>query len=525
MNSSFLTRKVGVSLVVFFLLCLSCHLSSAQPSPHSLDSRIIPLIESPDVSEALWGIHILRARDGNVLCSFNAAKNFVPASNMKLVTAAAALDLLGPEFRFKTSVCSDAVLEEGVLKGALILKGAGDPHFSDRLYSPEGRRAWPEENPAALAALADQLSNQGIRRIEGTLVVDDTLFLYEPLGPEWGWDDLEWYYAAPVETLAVNENCIGIQIKPGRAAGLPALIEVTPGFAAAQFHNRIVTGKKGGKVSYSLQREAGKEEWSLYGEIPLGNEAVLERVAVADPAEYAGRLFQRALEQKGITLGGNVVTRHLLPEEVLEQGNPSPRKAARIRVQPSCAKILTSFESIPLEEILKFLVKNSDNLYAEMICRQLGLTDGGLGSRLETCAGLKSFLRKSGVAEFSGHLADGSGLSKSNLISPKVLTQLLDFMRTHASHTSFFNLLPIAGVDGTMKYRLTQSPAKGNIFAKTGSLNTASSLSGYAKTIRGEELIFSIMANNYSGEISKVRDVIDRICEVMVDDRDSSDTK
>lgn len=525
MNFSSFGRKAGIPFVVLFLLHLSCHICSAQNLPLLLDSRIVPLIESPAVNDAFWGIHVLRAHDRKVLCSINAAKNFVSASNMKLVTAAAVLDWLGPEFRFRTSVYSEAVLEASVLKGALILKGAGDPHFSDRLYSPDGPRAWPEENPGALAVLAEQLSSQGLRRIEGNLVVDDTLFLHEPLGPEWGWDDLEWYYAAPVESIAVNENSIGIQIKPARAAGLPALIEVTPSFAAGQFHNRIITGKKRGKVSYFVQRETGKEEWSLYGEIPLGSEPALERVAVVDPAEYAGRLFQRALEQKGITISGNVVARHLLPEEVLVQGNPSPRRAAWIRVQPDRARILASYDSVPFEEILKFLVKNSDNLYAEMICRQLGLRAGGLGSRLETRVALEDFLRKAGVAEFSGHLADGSGLSKSNLISPKMLTQLLDFMKTHASHASFFHLLPIAGVDGTMKNRLTQSLAKGNIFAKTGTLNTASSLSGYAKTIQGEELIFSIMVNNHAGEISQVRDVIDRICEVMVDDRDSSDTK
>jgi D-alanyl-D-alanine carboxypeptidase/D-alanyl-D-alanine-endopeptidase (penicillin-binding protein 4) len=192
---------------------------------------------------------------------------------------------------------------------------------------------------------------------------------------------------------------------------------------------------------------------------------------------------------------------------------------------PDQAKILAAYESIPLEEILKFLVKQSDNLYAEMICRQLGLMAGRHGSRLEARAGLEDFLKKAGVAQFSGHLADGSGLSKSNLISPKMLTQLLDFMRTHASHTSFFQLLPIAGVDGTMKYRLTQSSATGKIFAKTGTLNTANSLSGYAKTTQGEELIFSIMVNNFTGETHKVRDVIDRICEVMVDHRDPLDTK
>jgi serine-type D-Ala-D-Ala carboxypeptidase/endopeptidase (penicillin-binding protein 4) len=507
-----------LGLICLFLTLL---VLAAPSTPHSLEDRIIRLIESRPINDAFWGIRIQRVHDRRVLCSVNAGKFFMPASSMKLVTAAAVLDRLGSNYTFKTTVATKGTLEGGILKGALVLKGAGDPHFSHRIWVADGKESWPEDCPEALTFLAEEVRKTGVQKVEGDLIVDDTLFLCEPLGPGWAWDDLEWYYAAPVQSIAVNGNSIGIQLKPSSVPGETPPLEIAPRLMENHFENRVQTVSRGATATFSVKWLPGKGVWLLYGGIPAGSEVVSERLAVPDPAVYAGELFKAALVRSGISIKGELRVHHIFPEDVAWE--------ERTKVQPSAgpslpARVIAAYPSLPLVEILKYVTKNSDNLYAEMLSRQMGLGDRGHGSRRESRDSILEFLRKAGIKNVPETAADGSGLSKENLISPEMLTQLLLYMKAHPAMGTFFSLLPVAGVDGTLRNRMTEAPTRGRILAKTGTQTAVSSLSGVATTLRGDELVFAIMVNNHPGRAHEVRETIDNICTLMVEYQGNRDS-
>jgi D-alanyl-D-alanine carboxypeptidase/D-alanyl-D-alanine-endopeptidase (penicillin-binding protein 4) len=525
-EKAFFPRLSPRVLLAFLLLLLVPRVFKTNPvpelSPQSpLAEKILKIVEAPAVKSALWGIEIRRAADQSVLFALNAEKNFVPASNLKLLTAAAALDQAGPDWRFKTVAFGESSdlqkepLEAGEWKGNLVLKGGGDPVFSDRVFDPEEERSHPEEKPAALRDLARQLAARGVKRVAGNLIVDNSEFLSEPIGKGWEWDDLGWYYAAPVTPLAVNENSIEARITPGSVEGEPCQFSFTPSFCRPFFGYRVRTTLKEPVSPIQIERLLDREGWILTGEMRVGSAADFEKVAVWDPGRYAGILFRVALAEEGIAIS---------PEQVVRayELGVEPEKAAAFRPEALMQTLpvrteLAVRQSPPLSEILKFLLKNSNNLYAEMLLRHLGKSIYPVGCVKGGLMAIGKFLEKAGIDSSTAVLQDGSGMAKSNLVSPHLLVQLLAFMKTHPHSQTFFEALPVAGRDGTLKTRMAKSFAKGRIFAKTGTLSTANSLSGYARTNHGEELIFSIMANNHAGRAGEVRRAIDQICELMVE--------
>src|SRR5439155_64715 len=224
-------RTLRVPISLLFLLLVTAAVDFVFPANRNLsssfESRVSRLINQTKFEAGFWGIQIVSLKDNYILYSLNANKNFLPASNMKLIIGAAALDNLGPDYRFQTPVYAQGSIDsEGRLRGDLVVVGIGDPNLDGRAYTVGEEFPTKASCPLIIGRLADQIASRPITYVEGDIVGDDTAFLYEPYGPGWEHDDLLWGYGAPASALAVNENVFGVEVAPADAVGDPARIRI-----------------------------------------------------------------------------------------------------------------------------------------------------------------------------------------------------------------------------------------------------------------------------------------------------------
>lgn len=480
------------------LLALALLLTVPAWTAPPLSARIRATIQrSPIARTAFWGIQVLDLERGTILFSLNADHFFVPASNTKLFTTALALTRLGPDLKVKTLVTAAAPPDPaGHIAGDLTLVGNGDANLSGRAipYDVDA----PKGDPlAAMQDLAAKLYDRGVRAVEGNVVGDDTAFVWEPFGPGWGIDDPVGMDGAAVSALEVNDDSISLNILPGASEGAPALIGFDPPLAPFTVENRLQTTITLPR-SIHVDREPGSGVLRIWGAIPPGDPGLTESLSVEDPARYAALTLIEALKQKGITVGGQAVARHAYPGST-----PLP---------PVAATVLAERESPPIKEDLRITDKVSQNLHAEMLLRIVGQ-----GSRKLGLDELQKFLDEAKIDPKELSLRDGSGLSRSNLVTPHAITQLLAYMAKSPEHEIWTGLLPVAGVDGSLRERFLKTRAKGRLSAKTGTLSHTSALSGYATRRNGRRVVFSIMVNNYLGTSLDIRTVIDRIGSLLVE--------
>ncbi|MBO0720548.1 MAG: D-alanyl-D-alanine carboxypeptidase/D-alanyl-D-alanine-endopeptidase [Blastocatellia bacterium] len=516
------SRRIAITLLIF-LLSIAPALSQ-QPAPvipnravtlPELQERIAVLLDQPKFASARWGVLITNA-EGKVLFERDADKAFMPASNLKLYTSAAALDTFGPEFRIKTSVYSTAPIEKGVLHGDLILYGRGDPNLSPRFDSEDHKR-YSEFKPAdqisAIENLADQIKARGLRIISGNLIGDDSYFAGDPVGPGWEWDDMQFYYGAEVSALTVNDNVVTFTVTPALKEGQKPLIKVQPITKYVDIVNHATTSGPG-QTRIGVHRPLNSNEVEFFGTIPRKAPEVTINIAVHDPALFAATLLREALARRGIKLRGRI-----------EQRDAVDRVAEPL--DPEKIKEIAQVESQPLSEILKVVNKQSQNLHAELLLRQLGtrhpeyamLDDYGRPKQTELLGAYEriSFLKKAGIEIEPLNLRDGSGLARQDLVTPHTTARLLEFMLAHPHFDVYRESLALAGVDGTLENRMKETEAFSNFHGKTGSLSHVNSLSGYLTTHHGQMLIVSIMGNNYVGSGRDVTAVLDQICVMLAE--------
>jgi D-alanyl-D-alanine carboxypeptidase/D-alanyl-D-alanine-endopeptidase (penicillin-binding protein 4) len=462
---------------------------SAPITRNRLAQAIDHVVAQPAFAASLWGIEVRSLRTGAVLYTRAAQKNLKPASTVKLVIAAAALDALGPEARFPTTVESAAALDaEGRLRGDLYLVGRGDPSLSARFGA-----ARPT---AALEELAGALRAAGLRRVEGRLVGHEGAFRGERRGSDWSWEDLVWCYGAEVAALSFNDNCADLTLVAGAKPGDPALVERRPVTGYYSVVSTATTAPRGTKSELTLARDLGSNLIRLSGVHAVGDPPWEGAVALEDPARYAATVFAEVLVASGIAVAGGVAT----------TSDPLP---ADVRV-------LATHESPPLAEILKVLDKESQNLYAELLLRQLGLKAKGEGTAEAGEAAVREFLERIGVQAESWALQDGSGLSRSNLVDAHGLVGLLAAMARHPYAQAFRESLAVAGVDGTLKARFRGTRAEGRLLAKTGTLRYANGLAGYATSAEGEPLAFAVFLTHHTGPNREAVAAIDEIALALM---------
>ncbi len=476
--------------------------SSANVSTSEARDRINSLVDEGESATGRWGICVVSMADGSVVFARNSEKLFTPASNMKIYTTAVALDLLGANYRWRTSVYSDVQPDaNGTVAGDLILYGRGAPDLIAK-----GK----DEDSGSLATLADDLYARGLRSVRGNVVGDESYFRGDPLGDGWQWNDLQWYFGAEASALSINGNEIDVNLVPSGKAGEPPTVRTSDTENYMTVANRMATAGSVTRTTIGVHRGLSDNNLQVWGEFAPGTKGFGVRLSVHQPALWAAKLLVAALKARGIKVEGQTVSR-------------GSRVPVAERFDPAKAVELAFVESQPFSAIARKTNKESNNLYAELILRTLGRERGEMAAlpastgreRGDDEAGLaviRVWLTRAGIDASHLALHDGSGLSRLDLVTPEASARLLVAMARTSAGQVFKESLPVAGQDGTLAGRL--KPLTKSVYAKTGSLIYDNSLSGYLTTSKGELLAFSIMSNDQTARGDATR-LIDQIVTLL----------
>lgn len=453
---------------------------SKLPVDIKLCEKINQIIDQSEFANARWGIMAISLKDGRVPCAREAQKLFNPASIQKLLTSVVALDKLGADFRWKTSVYSANKIEGETLNGDLILYGKGAPDFDE----------------SGLDNLVNQLQQKGLKHIKGNIVADESFFKGDKVGDGWTWGELQWYYGAEASALTFNENQAEITLQGGKPVSSTDYVKT---------HGEVkqITDIE----AIGLKREINENDVYAWG-----NGAQLQaRISVSKPALWAAKTFREKLEKSGIKVDGEVKFADWKSDNKFDISN---------------ATELASIESATLGEVVRKMNKDSVNLYAELILRTLGKKFGETApdenpkvqkTRGDDSAGasvIKKWLTENNIATDEIKIHDGSGLSRLTFVTPESIGRALVFASQSKFAETFKNSLPVAGTDGTMRGRLGN--LRGRVLAKTGSITYVNSLAGYAKNPAGETFAFVIITNNETRK-NESSPVIDSIAAGLVD--------
>ena len=504
-------RRLILSFLLLVQICTATPVGAKDPPTKrrptpSLAARIDQILRASDASRGFWGVEVAELPGGKILFDRDAQHLFHPASNMKLFTTAAALEKLGPSFVFRTTVERDSGPPDQGIVPQLYLVGRGDPTLCGEVLPPSGAAVQTGNHTCtALEDMAAQVRAHGVIEVTGRVVADESYFDFEPYIHGYTAEDLEWGYGATVSALVFNSNALLLRIKPGLKVGDPAQISLDRLPDYYQINNALLTAAPGSEGHLFVERVLDSTRLDVWGQIPLGSGEADEHVAIAHPAELVGELFRKVLESAGTVVKGGVEVRQVTPLEAA-MGHRTP-------MQSSPRAVLAEHDSEPLSEIVKLTNKESRNLYAELLLRTLGRQVKHGGSIEDSLQVLNDFVLQAGAKPGETVFADGSGLSRDDLVTPDVIVKLLIHMASGPSSELFLDSLPVAGVDGTLADRFKGTRLKGRIHAKTGTLEGVNALSGYMDLPSGKRLVFSIMANSHPLPNKVGQNVLDEITE------------
>jgi D-alanyl-D-alanine carboxypeptidase/D-alanyl-D-alanine-endopeptidase (penicillin-binding protein 4) len=463
----------------------------AAKGPDKLTLAIESILKREVFAPAIVAIDIRDLDTGKVLYEKNAATNVKPASTMKLFTTAAILDAEGQGGppAATTVETGGRVDGYGRVLGDVYLVGRGDPNLSDRVEWKEGKNPFDQ--------LAKDLKDGGIHRIEGRLIGYDGLFTDETIPDSWTAEDLVWSYGAEVTALSAFDSTLRLKIEPGEREGDPTRLTVEPLTDFMRIENRSLTSAEGVKSNLTLTRALGSRHVVIEGTVPRAGEGWTGEVATPEPTLFATTLLAEALARQGIGVRDGV-------------------SSSRMTL-PSSLHVLASITGPPVIEQIKVVNKESQNLHAETLLRRLGLDvfkDASVESSLKA---REAFLTAHNVRVADTGMYDGSGLSRSDLVTARAEVDLLVAMARHPLARAFRDSLPVAGVDGTLKRRMAGTKAQGRVFAKTGSIRHVNALAGYVDAISGRHLVFSIVVNHHTRPSREATQAMDDICALLVD--------
>ncbi len=465
-------------------------------SPRQLTAALDAVLDRRAFADAVWGAVVLDLEAGEALYGRHTQLNLVPASNAKLFTTAAALDQLGPDYRYRTLLLGRGRQVGAAWRGDLVVRGSGDPTIGGRLYAGDRTRVF--------RAWADSLAALGIRRVAGDLIGDDDVFDDEPLPEGWSWDDEPYWYAAETGGLVFNDNAVDMTIA-GRRRGARAAITWEPyNTDYITVENQTRTLASGARLREGYARARGANHLRISSQVPEGG-VDRESLTIANGTLYFLHTLRETLERAGIAVEGRLIDIDDLDAADAPGGEP---------LRP-----LASHTSPPMREIAQWINRESINLYAEQALKTLaheqtgapGSTRGGLRAAARTFA-------EAGIDTAGLGLVDGSGLSRMNLVSPAALGRLLAYMWLHPSRAvrqAYLESLPGPGMEGTLKTRFATLPARADLRAKTGTLGHVSALSGYVRTRSGRPLAFVLISNNFTTRTSAVREAQDDFVELL----------
>ncbi len=517
------------------------------PVGTELGRQIAAMISEPPVIRAHWGV-VVQALDGTPggarIYGLNEGQFFQPASNTKMFTTAAAMALLGADRTFETRVAGRGVFSGAKLTGDLVLVGGGEANLSGRelpYVSPALRPKPPAGAPPPaepdplryLAKMADEVAATGLKVVTGDVVGDDSLFPWEPYPAAWGIDDMVWGYGAPVSALSIADNQLRLTVTPSAVVGEAATVTLQQAvpYYTVEANVRTAPGKStSGGVQ--VERAPGSRVLRVYGQIAADAGPDVEQVAIQDPAVYAAMALKAMLEMRGVQILGRVRALHLPPTDsrgfmqVVREAMPAPGAAVATKAGAmtgsACRdcpptemyeqRILASHRSAPLLEDVVVTNKVSQNLHAELLLHDLGLTQGLDGSGAAGARVVRSLLLdRAGLDPDDFVFFDGSGLSGHDLVTPRAAVRLLTWTATQPWFAAWKASLPVGGEDGTLATRFAKAPLKDHLFAKTGTLGEVRALSGYLDCASGRTVAFSVMVTDHAPGGHADQEVMDRI--------------
>ncbi|WP_210593564.1 D-alanyl-D-alanine carboxypeptidase/D-alanyl-D-alanine-endopeptidase [Streptomyces sp. GESEQ-35] len=448
-----------------------------------LPEAIDTVLGDPRMEGGVASVVVADAASGDLLYQHQPTTRLMPASNTKLATSAAAMEILGPEYRFTTDVLAAGRRQGSVLHGDLYLRGTGDPTLLAGDYDK----------------LAAQVAASGVTRVDGRLLADDTRFDGVRLGRSWAADDESAYYSAQISALAVapdtdyDTGSVIVTVAPGAKAGDEPVVTVTPDTGYVDLDVRATTVAAGGANDLTVEREHGTNDIVVSGTTPVGGAGIKEWVAVWEPTGYAAAVFRDALAAHGVKVSG-------------------PTRLGR--QTPGTATELAAHDSMALKDLLIPFMKLSNNMHAEILTKAMGYEVSRQGSWSAGLAAISGYLKGVGVDVAKLRQVDGSGLSRMDNFPAGQLVELLLAVRAEPWYADWNRSLPVACdpdrfVGGTLRTRMCGTAAALNARAKTGSLTGASGLSGYVTDAGGRELVYSIVLNNYlASSVKPLEDAI-----------------
>jgi D-alanyl-D-alanine carboxypeptidase/D-alanyl-D-alanine-endopeptidase (penicillin-binding protein 4) len=485
------SRNIAIGCVAAALLALPAAASAGSANASALGQDLDSLLGSAELNGATAGLVVRDADTGDTLYSRLGDSLLTPASNEKLVTSAAALDLLGPDYSFDTIVRYTGALTNGTVNGDLYLKGFGDPTTTLADYQ----------------ALAAQVRQAGITKVTGHLVADDTWYDSTRLGPDWAWDDEPYFYDAQVSALTVapagtaNAGSVNVVITPA-AAGQPATVTMNPPNTYVTIQNTATTGTA---TALSVNRVHGTNTITVAGTIAAGAQPDTEQMSVDNPTAFVASLFRKALSDAGVSVTG----------------------ANAFQKMPTGLPTVASHTSATIGQLLNPFLKQSNNMIAETLTKSAGQERLGSGTFAGGVNALTTKLGDLGIDPNQYNQFDGSGLSRMDIATPAQITQLLINAKSRPWFQAWYDALPVAGnadpaIGGTLAHRMAGTPAADNLHAKTGSMTGVSALSGYVTAADGTHLVFSLVSNNFLP--ATVKDVEDAVAVRLAQYDGSADT-
>ena len=492
-------------LIDFFCLLILSTLCMVTVDIHAsdvseLNQELDFIFDDPQFEHSIWGVRIEKL-DGEVIYDRNGNKNLIPASNMKIYTTAAALDILGADFQYETRLEAQGnITPDGLLEGSLVIVGSGDPSLG----------SWHIDNNTGsyvlLKTWVDNVKQAGIKEISGDIIGDGRVFSDDYYCLNWDIEDIFYWYGTGSSGLAIEENCFRFTTAPGKKVGDKAIITIDPDTKYIKIENEVITANPNGpKTADIVWRDPESDIVRFAGAIPVNAKPFMQRGSVWDGTLYTATLFKEALEKESVKVNGIARNIRDIPDPEMNLNSEEKRT------------LLATYISPPLSELIAVVNKPSHNFFADQILRTLGCHAGDEGSFKEGAKVVKKWLKKIGAPNADSFLMqDGSGLARRSFVEPAQICSILRYMiNKEETGKYFYDSLPIAGVDGDLKNRMKSAPTKGNVHAKTGFISHVRSLSGYVTAANGEMLVFSMIANNFTVPVSHANKLHDKACRIL----------
>ena len=466
------------TLLIALIGALGVQLSPKLVAQTSLDRATETLLKHDGLAHATLGIAVLDLSSGSTITSLNAGKSLVPASLMKVTTTATALEVLGGDYRFETQLCYNGSIVDGTLRGDLIIVGGGDPSLG------AGRPDDVLDLDAVLARWADAVEQAGIRAIEGRVLGDESLDPGAEPSPYWQWNDIGNYYGAGPGALMINENQYTLKLqRTAKVGGQPKIIGYEPDPGQLRWTNELRSGPSGSGDQSYIFGAPGTYDRVIRGTIPAGSGTYEVEGSLPEPARHAADWLKETLESRGISVSKEAT-------------------ASRAGVSSSYP-VIDTYRSPPLRELIKLTNYRSVNVFAEAIYATLGRKLGAGDDPAEIGEAIVSYWEQRGLDTDGFEQVDGSGLGMRNMISAQQLAFVLRL--SQRASTGLKETLPRVGQEGTVRSVLRGNARAQRIHAKSGTLKRSRGFCGYATMANGREIVFVIMANNYTGKGSSLR--------------------